>query len=170
MTLKNKYLTAFCAFLTLLAIGVGCTNNSKSDEDVSEKSMSLSAADTTQVINMMNQYFDLLLKKDFDGALSMLSQLRDDSLVEMSPDLQNHYQIGMRVVSPIRYKIESMIFESDQDCLVKYSAALFEKEDLSDTRPNKMFYAIKPVRINGVWHLTVADDDDLNTRDSNIQK
>ena len=33
-----------------------------------------------------------------------------------------------------------------------------------------MFYAIKPVRVNGEWHLTVADDDDLNTRDSKIEK
>jgi hypothetical protein len=31
-----------------------------------------------------------------------------------------------------------------------------------------MFYAIKPVRIDGKWYLTVADNDDLNTRDSKI--
>ena len=47
--------------------------------------MSLSEADTTKVVDLMNQYFDLLMNKDFDGAMSMVSQLRNDSLTEMTP-------------------------------------------------------------------------------------
>lgn len=132
--------------------------------------MSLSEADTTKVVDLMNQYFDVLMNKDYDRALSMISQLRNDSLTEMSPELQKHYQMGMKIISPIRYQLESIIFRTESDCLVKYSAVLFEKEDVNDNRPNKMFYAIKPVRINGEWHLTVADDDDVNTRDSKIEK
>ena len=61
-----------------------------------------------------------------------------------------------------------MIFNTETDCLVRYSAILFDKEGDEDKRPNKMFYAIKPVRVNGEWHLTVADNDDLNTRESDI--
>ena len=132
--------------------------------------MSLSEADTTKVVDLMNQYFDLLMNKDFDGAMSMVSQLRNDSLTEMTPELQKHYQMGMRIITPIRYQLESIIFRTESDCLVRYSAVLFEKEDVNDNRPNKMFYAIKPVRVNGEWHLTVADDDDLNTRESKIGK
>lgn len=132
--------------------------------------MSLSEADTTQVIDLMNQYFDLLMNKDYDGAMSMVLQLRNDSLTEMTPELQKHYQMGMKIISPIRYQLESIIFRTESDCLVRYSAVLFDKEDVNDNRPNKMFYAIKPVRVNGEWHLTVADDDDVNTRDSKIDK
>jgi hypothetical protein len=76
--------------------------------------------------------------------------------------------MGMKIISPIRYEMESMVFESDRDCLVKYSAVLFDKEGNDDKRPNKMFYAIKPVRINGEWYLTVSDKNDMNTRDSKI--
>ena len=132
--------------------------------------MSLAAADTTQVVDLMNHYFDLLMNKDYDGAMSMVSQLRNDSLTEMSPELQKHYQMGMRIITPIRYQLESIIFRTESDCLVRYSAVLFEKEDVNDNRPNKMYYGIKPVRVNGEWHLTVADDDDLNTRESKIGK
>ena len=168
MILKNKFLTALCAVL-LMVLFAGCTGKNKVEEDAQEV-MSLSGADTTKVIDLMNQYFDLLLKKDFDGALSMVSQLRNDSLTEMTPDLKNHYLMGMKIISPVRYQLESMRFETETDCLVKYSAILFEKEGDDDNRPNKMFYAIKPVRIGGEWHLTVADSDDSNTRESNIQE
>ena len=130
--------------------------------------MTLSATDTTLVIDLMHQYFDLLLNKNYEGAMSMLSQLSNDSLKELSPEMKQHYQMGMRIVSPIRYELESMKFRTETDCLVRYAGILFEKEDENDKRPNKMFYAIKPVRLNGEWHLTVADDSDLNTRNSKI--
>ena len=169
MTLNKKILTVFSLVLLFLGLCVGCTNKDKSVEEP-EETMSLSANDTTQVIDLMHQYFDLLLNKDFDGAMSMISQLHNDSLLEMTPELQKHYQMGMKIISPVRYELENMFFRTESDCLVKYSAVLFDKEGADDKRPNKMFYAIKPVRIDGEWHLTVADDGDLNTRDSKIEK
>lgn len=168
MILKNKFLTVFSAVL-LMALIAGCTGKNKVEEEPQEK-MSLSATDTTKVVALMNQYFDLLLNKDFDGAMSMISQLRNDSLTEMTPELQSHYLMGMKLLSPVRYELERLIFDTESDCLVKYSAVLFEKEDPTDNRPNKMFYVIKPVRVNGEWYLTVADDSDMNTRDSRIDK
>jgi len=171
MTLNKKILTVFSLVLLLLGLGVSCTNKNKNVEaETSEETMSLSANDTTKVIELMHQYFDLLMNKDFEGAMSMVSQLRNDSLFEMTPELQKHYQMGMKIISPVRYELENLMFRTESDCLVKYSAVLFDKEDVNDNRPNKMFYAIKPVRIDGEWHLTVADDDDLNTRDSKIAK
>ena len=133
-----------------------------------EEKMTLSGSDTTKVMNLMHQYFDLLLKKDYDGAMSMIHQLRNDSLLEVAPEVEEHYQMGMKLMAPIRYEIETMIFETERDCLVKYSGVLFEKEGEGDNRPNKMFYAVKPVRINGEWYLTVSDKDDVNTRESKI--
>lgn len=169
MTLNKKILTVFSVAALLLGLCVSCTNKNKNvEEETLEESMTLSDADTTQVINLMHQYFDLLLNKNFEGAMSMLSQLRNDSLKELTPEMKQHYQMGMRIVSPIRYELETMKFRTESDCLVRYAGILFEKEDENDKRPNKMFYAIKPVRLNGEWHLTVADDSDLNTRNSKI--
>lgn len=170
MTLNKKILSVFSLVLLLLCLCVGCTDKNKGAEETTEETMSLSANDTTQVIDLMHQYFDLLLNKDFDGAMAMVSQLRNDSLVEMSPEMQKHYQMGMKLVSPIRYEMENIFFRTESDCLVKYTGILFDKEDPKDNRPNKMFYAIKPVRINGEWHLTVADVDDQNTKSSKIEQ
>lgn len=170
MTLNKKILSVFSLVLLLLGLCVGCTDKNKGAEETTEETMSLSVNDTTQVIDLMHQYFDLLLNKDFDGAMAMVSQLRNDSLVEMSPEMQKHYQMGMKLVSPIRYEMENIFFRTESDCLVKYTGILFDKEDPKDNRPNKMFYAIKPVRINGEWHLTVADVDDQNTKSSKIEQ
>ena len=169
MTLKNKFLTISCVILSL-ALFAGCNGKNKAEEETPEEVMTLSAADTTQVVDLMNQYFVRLMNKDFDGAISMISQLQDDSLKEISPEVLNHYQMGMKIISPIRYQIEYMVFETERDCLVKYSAVLFDKEGDDDNRPNKMFYAIKPVRVDGKWYLTVADGEDVNTRNSNIDQ
>ena len=168
--LMKKFLTAFCAALLLLVLFVNCSGNNKTEEIPQEETMSLSAADTTKVMELMNQYFGLLLNKDYDGAMAMVSQFRNDSLIEMTPELEQHYQMGMKIIAPIRYELESMFFNTESDCLVKYSAVLFDKDGEDDNRPNKMFYAIKPVRLNGEWHLTVADDADVNTRISEIEK
>ena len=168
MTLNKKILTVLSVVVLFLGLCTSCSKKNKQVEETQEETMTLSATDTTLVIDLMHQYFDLLLNKNYEGAMSMLSQLSNDSLKELSPEMKQHYQMGMRIVSPIRYELESMKFRTETDCLVRYAGILFEKEDENDKRPNKMFYAIKPVRLNGEWHLTVADDSDLNTRNSKI--
>lgn len=168
MTLKNNIWTLFCTALFVLSLSTGCTSKDKNAGETSEVTNPFSANDTTAVLNLMHQYFDCLMNKDYDGAKSMVHQLKNDSLQQMDPEVEKHYEMGMKIISPIRYEMESMVFESDHDCLVKYSAVLFDKEGDDDNRPNKMFYAIKPVRINGEWYLTVSDKNDMNTRDSKI--
>jgi hypothetical protein len=168
MKLMTKLLTSFCVLLTLGILFASCNGKNQAAQEP-EETMSLTAADTAQVAELMNQYFDLLMKKDFDAALSMLSQLRNDSLSSVPEDVAKHYMMGMKLVTPIRYEVDEMTFRKDWDCLVKYSAVLFEKDSVGDNRPNKMTYAIKPVRFNGQWHLTVADKNDSNTQDSKIE-
>ena len=97
MTLKKRVLAVSSVTLLLLCLFTGCKDRNKV-EATPEESMTLSAADTTQVVDLMNRYFDLLVNKDFDGAMSMVSQLRNDSLVEMDSDMQKHYQMGMKIV------------------------------------------------------------------------
>lgn len=170
MTLKIKFLTTFSAVLLLCVLLADCTGNkSEGVAPAEEESMILSANDTTKVIDLMQEYFNLLQNRDFEGAISMMYQLRNDSLLDVDPEVRSHYLMGMQLISPLRYEIESMYFETERDCLVKYSAVLFEKEGDDDNRPNKMFYAIKPMRVHGKWYLTVSDKNDMNTRDSKIK-
>ena len=168
MTLKNNYWITLCSAFMALCLYTACTGKSEK-APADDEAMTLSANDTTEVIDLMRQYLDLLSNKDFDGAMAMLHQLRNDSLVPMDSVVKKHYDVGMKLMVPLRYELESMIFETESVCLVKYSAVLFDKEDEKDNRPNKMFYAVRPVRLDGKWYLTVSDKNDMNTRDSKIQ-
>ena len=168
MTLKNQIWTLFCSALLILVLSTGCTSKSEK-ADSSDESMTLSANDTTKVVDLMHQYFDLLMNQDYNGAMSMLHQFRNDSLFEMSPEVKQHYELGMKMILSVRYELETMVFNTESDCLVKYSAILFDKEGDDDNRPNKMSYTVRPVRLNGEWFLTVSDKNDRNTRDSEIE-
>ena len=104
MILKNKFLTAFCAVL-LMVLFAGCTGKNKVEEEPQE-TMTLSGADTTKVVELMNQYFDLLLNKDFDGALSM-EKYKIDAVFVAADDMEyvkywfgHLYKQGRVVVVP----------------------------------------------------------------------
>ena len=168
MTLKNKIWTLLYSALLILVLSTGCTGKSEK-ADSSDESMTLSANDTAKVVDLMHQYFDLLINQDYSGAMSMLHQFQNDSLFEMTPEVKQHYELGMKMIVPVRYELETMVFNTESDCLVKYSAVLFDKEGDSDNRPNKMSYTVRPVRLNGEWFLTVSDKKDMNTRDSKIE-
>ena len=168
MTLKTKFLTAFSAVLLFCVLFAGCTGNKGESVAPVEESMALSDYDTTMVCDLMQQYFNCLQNKDYDAAMAMIYQLRNDSLLEVDSEILYHYLMGMKMVSPQRYEIEDIVFLKERDCLVKYSAVLFEKENEDDRRPNKMFYTLRPIRVHGQWYLTVSDKDDMNTRDSKI--
>jgi len=168
MTLKNNYWYTLCMAFVAICLITGCSGKSEKSE-AAEETMTLSANDTTAVVDLMHQYFDKLMSKDFDGAIAMIYQLKNDSLLPMDSTVKKHYDMGVKLIVPLRYEMESMVFETESDCLVKYSAVLFEKENDKDNRPNKMYYAVKPVRQDGKWYLTVSDKNDMNTRDSKIQ-
>ena len=146
----------------------GCTGNKSDNVVQDEETMLLSDFDTTMVRSLMEQYFDCLKARDYDKAVAMLYQLRNDSLLEVEPEVKKHYLMGMKLMPPLRYEIDSIVFRTERDCLVKYSGILFEKENESDNNPNKMFYTVRPIRVHGKWYLTVSDKDDMNTRDSKI--
>ncbi len=142
--------------------------NSQSDKEIY---MVVEGKDTTAVLNLMNTYFDLLKKKDFEGAISMMKEydVKEHTLRDVSEEIKKHYLMSLKAFSPIDYQVEQLVFLAETDCKVKYSAILFEKENDEDNRPNKMFFAVKPVRIEGQWYLTVADRDDDNTKLSDIK-
>ena len=72
------------------------------------------------------------------------------------------------MLHPIRYEIDYYIFRFEDDCVLKYSGILFDKED-GDSTPNKVAYYLKPVRHDNQWYLTLADSEDINTINSEIQ-
>jgi hypothetical protein len=156
------------AFAAILCLFVSCgkkQNNAVESEEL--VFMTLNQQDTTDVINLVNKYTAFLLANQADSAMAMLHVLKNDSLSDVPAELKNKYKLSHSAFRPVRYQIDTMRFRDEKDCEVKFSAVLFEKAE-GDTAPNTISFHVKPVRRNGVWYLTVADSDDLNTLNSRL--
>lgn len=137
--------------------------------DVSVVHMDLSCQDTTEVLNLVNQYFDCLKARDIESALSMIYYLKGDSIVDVPEYIRSKQRMALQMFPGVGYEIDHYTFFSETDCEVKYYTILFEKK-AGDNRPNTMAFLLKPVRKDGKWYLTIADRDDDNTTHSNIPK
>jgi len=160
----------YCPFiisLVLLSL-IACTEKPKqaSGEPV-PVFINMDKQDTTEVLNLVNQYFGYLTDGRTDDALGMIKYLDGDSIKDVPEDLLKKQKNSLKMIRPIRYEIEYYIFRFETDCVVKYKGILFEKEE-DDTTPNTISYFIKPIRFNDKWYLTMADSEDANTLNSDI--
>lgn len=119
--------------------------------------MVLTANDTTEVRTMVEHFLSLLKDGNSDDAVDMLYYLRGDSVVKLPDDLAALQRSMYRRIHGVRYEIERLTFLTEKDSEVKYKVILFERKE-NDTRPNEISGFLKPVRRDGTWFLTLADD------------
>jgi len=113
--------------------------------------------DTVQVRELVDNLLTELNAHQFDKAVSMLSFLNYDSIVPLSKEQAQRQKQVFTAVKGIRYEAGDLIFHEEKDNQVKFRVILFEREP-GDDRPNEVSFALRPVRRNGVWYLTMADD------------
>ena len=154
--------------MSLLAF-VACTDKPQRTEgEPVPVFIEMNQQDTTEVMNLVNQYLELLTNRNIDGALAMIKVLDGDSIKDVPEDLLKKQRSSLTMLHPEKYKIDSYIFRFENDCVVKYSGILFEKQE-GDTAPNTVSYYLRPVRVDNQWYLTLADSEDINTINSDIQ-
>ena len=164
----KKSLFALLAVMTLSFWS--CGNKQKEvPSDEPPVYMELSQKDTAAVLDLVNQYLELVKQGNKEEALAMLHIYENDSLKDLPAHFAEKQKLSMGALRPVRYEIERMVFRHENDCEVRYSAILFEKQD-GDTAPNRITCHLKPVRQNGQWYLTIADSEDQNTASSLIDK
>lgn len=119
--------------------------------------MALSARDTTAVMNLTTQFLNHLQSKEIDQAMSMLYYLTKDKQVIPLPDTLAVKQRSVFKLFPVlNYKIISIVFYTETDSQVKYQIEFFKKQP-GDTAPNTIDCFLKPMRVGGVWKLTMYD-------------
>ena len=161
--------STFTIIIISLMAFVACTDKSnKSKGEPIPIFIEMSQQDTTEVLNLVNQYLDLLTIGNVDDALAMIKVLDGDSIKDVPEELLKKQRNSINMLHPERYKIDSYIFRFENDCVVKYTGVLFEKQP-GDTDPNTVSYYLRPVRVDHQWYLTLADSEDINTINSEIQ-
>ena len=165
MIKKFSFFTVLVLSLTFAACGDG---KKQSQGEPIPVFIQTSQKDTTEVLDLTKQYLAYLTDGRIDEALSMIKVIDGDSIKDVPDELRKKQLTSLNLLHPIRYEIDYYIFRFEDDCVLKYSGILFDKED-GDSTPNKVAYYLKPVRHDNQWYLTLADSEDINTINSEIQ-
>lgn len=133
------------------------TVQEQEEEYFQKPRMSLTQADTTEVLAQVERYLSLLQDKDYDDALGMLYFLNKDSIQALSAAMVEQYKEVYPRYHGIRYEIERMTFLNEKDNEVVYTVTFFDLKPGDKVLPNKKSFTLKPVRRDGKWYLTLAD-------------
>lgn len=160
--MKKNYLflVFFISVLSIMTL-IGCkgSRGNKSLKELQESyiqptSMTVDKSDTTEVMNLVNAYFDHLKAKNVEGAIAMTYYLDKDEVKPLTDDLKKRQRIALSIFAGMDYAVDYLIFNKETDSEVKYTAS-FKSDD--PKAPTKQSFIIKPVRRNGKWYLTLAD-------------
>lgn len=127
-------------------------------DSVSQIHMEMSQQDSAEVFSLVNEYLDKLRQDKIDEAVGMIYFLSPKrEIVNLpDPDLRRTKAMLTRFKG-VRYDLDRIVYDRETDNLAKYTVTLFEKET-GDPRPNTISFVLKPIRRDGKWYLTYADD------------
>ena len=154
------YLSLFT--LLMLAFTMSSCKKKKSVEQLQEQFLvqptaSFRGVDTAEVKQLVDNFIKSLNEKDIRGAVAQLSFLDGDSIVTLPAGLQKRQANALMNMQGIRYEVDKLVFDREIDNIAKINVILFDKE-ANDPRPNLMTFYLKPIRRNGKWYLTTADN------------
>ena len=161
----------YIVFALLILLVASCGNKDQKPADYSDKlntqQMILNHEDTTEVRDLVTSYLELLKNKKLDEAVSMLNYLNDSNEVDVLPaKLAKDITSTLSYFTGMDYSIDYMIFNTENDCMVKYFINMPESND-GHLMP-QVGFVLRPVREKGKWYLTVADKQ-TDTVESEIQ-
>lgn len=158
---RNSYILliiAFMAFALSACHGDKKKTVSEQEEEYFQKpTMTLTQADTTEVLSQVQRYLSLLQEKNYDDALGMLYFLNKDSIQVLPAYMVEQYKEIYPRYHGVRYEIDRMTFLNEKDNEVVYTVILFDLKPGDKVLPNKKSFTLKPVRRDGKWYLTLAD-------------
>lgn len=127
--------------------------------------------DTTQLLNLIDQFNGYMKAGDIKSATEMLVFLNGDSIEQLNPQFFNRQARSLSAVRGIDYQLDRIVLRDNIDNEAKIDIVLFEKPE-GDPRPNTTSFYFRPVRIDGQWYLTTMDNatdtrSDLRNRQDN---
>lgn len=159
--------------LALLLCFTGCKPSKQApvDEDSSlilQPKSDYSRSDTVEVRALVDSLLTELNAHRFDKAVSLLTYLKGEEIVPLTKEQAHRQQQLFSSLRGIRYEAGDLIFHEEKDNQMKFRVILFEREP-GDNRPNEVSFAVRPVRRDGKWYLTMADDTNPTIEKSEIQ-
>ncbi len=113
-------------------------------------------ADTAAVVQLTEEYLDLVKDGQYDQAITMLHDILNDSVRELPQEREANIREQQRMFPVLSYERTDMQFFNPHKVRVTYSVEFFEKEPGSDL-PNTVSLTFEPQRIHGEWYLELSD-------------
>lgn len=155
--MNRKYLILIAAVFGLLLSA--CKDTKKPERALVpgvDVAMEVSPYDTTAVLNLTNEYLELLKAGDIDGAMARLYWLGEDDQVHPLPaEEQEKCRFWLQAYKVYAYRITSFTFYKETDSKVEYEMTI--QDPATTEEPGKMKGLIRPVRRDGQWYITLAN-------------
>mgnify|MGYP001030954838 CR=1 FL=1 len=152
-----KHLIAAAAALLILTAALSsCSGCSGSSDRQTDSTPTFVKADTAMVLELAESYLNHVRDKDYDGAVSMLCVIENDSVKPLTEDMRQSIMVQQRTFPVINYRLTDMEFVDANRVKVTYAIEFFEKEPGSSMQ-NTISITFAPQRINGDWYLELMD-------------
>jgi hypothetical protein len=113
---------------------------------------SLTNADSTEVLEMSNDFMSMLQDGDIEGALAQLSEVNaDGQVVPLSTERRDQLIAHFTQFPVLKYELDYFAFSISTINDVKYNIT-FEEPD------HKMAFMLNPIKKDGEWYLCTKQE------------
>lgn len=148
--------------ISLLALALtACNGGNKEgakEQFLRPAEMEYSSKDTTEIMNLVNQYVECIKNKDFQAASNMLYVFHSDSVAPYTEAQKDSFLTGMKQIPIYDCKLTSFTLRSEKNNQVGMTIQLIPDGDIEAGVGVSQLY-LNPVMVDGHWYLTVLDLD-----------
>lgn len=141
-------------YIILLAVGITaiCSCGKKQDSEAKKDfTETVSAQDTTTVMNMTGNCMELFKSGKIDDALNMIYTINEDNFLVTLPDsLRRRMKQRLTLFPVVDYTLESFYFAKNDSNEVKYT---FQFVPDNEEMTMKMVY--NPVKLGDEWFIVM---------------
>lgn len=149
------FIVVFVTFAACLGLG-SCSGCSSEQNKETDTIPTFVKADTTEVLNLVEQYLDYVKNNKYDAALAMLNVIENDSIKPLDEETKASIRMQQQMFPVLDYQVEDMKFVNENLVRVTYAIEFFKKEPGSNI-PNTTRLSFAPQRINATWYLELLD-------------
>lgn len=149
----RKFLFFVLAAVSLTFALNSCTGSSDSKEQ-GRRETPFNGADSTAVLDLVNDYMTKVQNKDYDGAVAMLYEFHDSVYHEISDSAKQKMIAQHKVFPVLRYKVAHIEVDSFRNASITCSIEFFEK-DPDDSIQNTIRIAFDSRQVNNEWKLAI---------------
>ena len=145
--------------LLLLLVVVACKEKKvgKTAEDILQKpSVEFTSNDTADVLQLVNQYVDLLTRQNYDSLIDVLYVFNGSEMLQYEGNQRDSIKFGLSLVPVYDAKLSSIILRGQYNNAVGLTLQIRPDGNLDEQTGVTKFY-LNPVKYEDKWYLTILD-------------